>query len=358
MEESAVLADALRKQGIKCEVLNAKNDEFEAKIIARAGKSGAVTISTNMAGRGPDIRLGAEDENEKTRVSDLGGLYVIGTNRHESLRIDDQLRGRAGRQGDPGASRFIISLEDDLFVKYRLKDLISSRYIFDQQENRIDNPMIKKEIDRVQRIMEGQNLEIKKTLNKYSLLIDQQRKIIFQRRDDILLGNSFLDLYRSNAPDQFDQLMAKTGFKKLLQTCRQISLFHLDKLWSQYLAETADLREGIHFTRIGGQEPVFVFHEQSIKIFDKLQNNIDFDIIQSFKSITIKNNSIDVSRDGIKAPSSTWTYLVNDDPFNNLLGIQFIGTMAFSIGAGLLWPLIAVYSLWRKFSAKNKRRVI
>jgi preprotein translocase subunit SecA len=125
-------------------------------------------------------------------------------------------------------------------------------------------------------------------------------------------------------------------------------------LWSRYLAEIADLREGIHFTRIGGQEPVFVFHEQSIAIFDKLQKNIDSGMMRSFKHINFNNKSVDISKAGIKAQSSTWTYLINDDPFNNMLGIQFIGTIAFSIGAGLLWPLIAVYSLMRKFSRKNK----
>ncbi len=128
VEESARLADALRQKGCACEVLNAKRDEYEAQIIAQAGKLGAVTISTNMAGRGTDIRLGGTAENEKSRVVELGGLYVIGTNKHESQRIDLQLRGRAGRQGDPGSSRFFISLEDDIFLKYRLEESAAGIY--------------------------------------------------------------------------------------------------------------------------------------------------------------------------------------------------------------------------------------
>ena len=126
VEESASLAESLVKENVACEVLNAKRDALEAQIIAQAGRLDAVTISTNMAGRGTDIRLGGSDEDEKKQVASLGGLYVIGTNTHESRRIDNQLRGRAGRQGDPGTSQFFISLEDDLFVKYRLKDLLPS----------------------------------------------------------------------------------------------------------------------------------------------------------------------------------------------------------------------------------------
>ncbi len=110
-----------------CRVLNAKNDELEASIIADAGAPGAITISTNMAGRGTDIKLGGADERERDRVVALGGLYVIGTNRHESLRIDRQLRGRAGRQGDPGSSRFFVSLEDPLIRRYGVDKLVSAR---------------------------------------------------------------------------------------------------------------------------------------------------------------------------------------------------------------------------------------
>ena len=127
--ESERLAQRLRGAGVACEVLNAKNDAEEAPIVARAGAFGAVTISTNMAGRGTDIRLGGEREADRDRVAALGGLYVIGTNRHESRRVDLQLRGRAGRQGDPGESRFFVSLEDDLLVRYGIHGLIPARFL-------------------------------------------------------------------------------------------------------------------------------------------------------------------------------------------------------------------------------------
>ncbi|MBN2089269.1 accessory Sec system translocase SecA2, partial [candidate division KSB1 bacterium] len=290
--ESVMLADDLKKQGVTCEVLNAKRDEYEAQIITEAGKLGAVTISTNMAGRGTDIRLGCVDEGEKEQVAALGGLYVIGTNKHESQRIDRQLRGRAGRQGDPGSSRFFISMEDDLFVKYRLKDLLpfqDASAFATADSSEIKNPLVNKEINRIQRIIEGQNLEIKKTVCKYSALVEQQRRMIFEKRMDILMEDSIHEFYQFQCPDHFQSLIAKIGKQQLLKICTHISLFYLDQFWSSYLAEIADIREGIHLTRLGGREPVFEFQKRSIEIFDKLESEMKIDMIKSFNSIDDNN---------------------------------------------------------------------
>src|SRR2546427_4258183 len=152
--ESERLAQRLRLEGVRCEVLNAKNDAEEARIVARAGTFGAVTISTNMAGRGTDIRLGGEREADRDRVAALGGLYVIGTNRHESRRVDLQLRGRAGRQGDPGESRFFVSLEDDLLVRYGIHNLIPARFLPEKADVPIESPVVQREVARAQRIIE------------------------------------------------------------------------------------------------------------------------------------------------------------------------------------------------------------
>ena len=156
VEDSESLSRRLRAAGIPHSVLNARNDEAEAEIIAQAGALGAVTISTNMAGRGTDILLGGNPPRNREQVVELGGLYVIGTTRHEARRIDNQLRGRAGRQGDPGASRFLISLEDDLLVRFGVAG----------------NP----DIDSVQRTAESQNLEIRQTLWKYESVIEYHRR--------------------------------------------------------------------------------------------------------------------------------------------------------------------------------------
>lgn len=169
--ESALLAEDLRRNNIPHRLLNARNPEQEAEIIAGAGGLCAVTISTNMAGRGTDIVLGCNSQQEMEQVKTLGGLHVIGSNRHESERVDQQLRGRAGRQGDPGSSQFFVSLEDPLYERYRLKDFISEKLqghlqisVQDGQSNNggeITNPGIRPIVNRLQRVIEGQNLEIK-----------------------------------------------------------------------------------------------------------------------------------------------------------------------------------------------------
>ncbi|RJP72152.1 MAG: accessory Sec system translocase SecA2, partial [Ignavibacteriales bacterium] len=289
--ESAQLADELQKLGIACEVLNAKRDEYEAGIISMAGKLGAVTISTNMAGRGTDIKLGADDENEKREIKSLGGLYVIGTNKHESKRIDDQLRGRSGRQGDPGSSRFFISMEDDLCLRYKLDNLIPDRIIDRLEDGEIDNSIVRNEINWVQRIVEGQNLEIKKTLYQYTFLIEEQRRVLFQKRSEYLNDEAVLEFYKENAEEKFNLLLQKSGKDKLLSVGRHILLYYYDLYWSNYLAQMADIKESIHFRRLGGQDPVYEYHKHAVEIFENLQIKIEEDPTAIFNKIDSDKNS-------------------------------------------------------------------
>jgi preprotein translocase subunit SecA len=351
VEESAALADALQKQGVACEVLNAKRDEFEAQIIAQAGRPGAITISTNMAGRGTDIRLGGSDETGKKQVAGLGGLYVIGTNKHESQRIDNQLRGRAGRQGDPGSSRFFISLEDDLFVKFRLRELLPARYTGGSQDDPIDNPVVRNEINRLQRIIEGQNWEIKMTLFRYSVLVEQQRKMFFQNRRNILTGTWAQDFFRKRSPERFELLCNKIGKEMLNAECTALALFHHDRHWSRYLAEISELREGIHLRKIGGQDPLYEFQKLSIHIFDIMQKHIETDMMNAFDAVA--DSAAGAATSGIKAPSATWTYLINYNPNDPMLEIQLKGNIGLSAWAGLLWPLTALYFLFRRIGKKK-----
>ena len=215
VEESERLAERLGKLGISCSVLNAKNDAQEAGIVAKAGAFGAVTVSTNMAGRGTDIKLGGEREEDKEKVVELGGLYVIGTNRYESRRIDNQLRGRAGRQGDPGSSRFFISLEDDLMKQYKLKELIPAALYPGQQTEPLENPVIKKEIARAQRIIEGQNFDIRRSQSKYAILMERQRQMIHKWREEVLSGASEPTLMKERLKDRYNALMPVVGKKAL-----------------------------------------------------------------------------------------------------------------------------------------------
>ncbi len=319
VSESEAIADVLHQSGITCHVLNAKNDELEAKIIARAGLLNAVTISTNMAGRGTDIRLGGEQERESEKVKSLGGLYVIGTNRHESRRIDNQLRGRAGRQGDPGSSRFFISLEDDLLVRYGIQELIPLEHQLPLQDVPIDDPVIGTEIARAQHIIEGQNFEIRRTLWNYSSVLEEQRKIIWQRRQDILLENTDLKLLAVKAPERFSELRSAVGEDVLRRVEKQISLFHLDQCWAEYLDQISHIREGIFLYSTGGLNPLDEFHKKVAKAFYELMRRIDNEIINTFTSAKIDKDGIDFVKEGLIGPTSTWTYLISDNPFGDFM---------------------------------------
>ena len=315
--ESEELAEALAKRHVPCRVLNAKNDELEAEIVAEAGAPGAVTISTNMAGRGTDIRLGGKDERHREEVVALGGLYVIGTNRHESRRIDDQLRGRAARQGDPGSSRFFISLHDDLFELFGIDEALCSAYDETSHEGPIDDADVSAEIAHVQRVIEGQNLEIRKTLWQYSYVLDHQRHILHQRRQDLLTGQAVPSLLAQRAAERYEQLLARVGPDVLTDVERQITLYHIDRHWAEHLDELSHVRDGIHLIASGSRDPLEVYHKIAGKAFCGLIERIDNSIVETFTAVEITADGIDAVKAGLKGPSSTWTYLINDHPFGD-----------------------------------------
>ncbi len=315
--ESEELAEALRRKGVQCQVLNAKNDEVEAEVVAQAGAPGAVTISTNMAGRGTDIRLGGKAERYRDEVVTLGGLYVIGTNRHESRRVDDQLRGRAARQGDPGSSRFFISLQDDLFQRFAIDELVVPAYDERTQDEPVDDVEVSREIAHVQRVIEGQNLEIRKTLWQYSYVIDQQRRIVHGRRQDLLTDRAAPSLLAERAAQRYEQLLSDVGAEVLQDVERRITLFHIDRCWAEHLDHVAHIRDGIHFTTGGGRSPLDEYHRIAGRAFYDLLKNIDDRIVETFVTAEITANGIDMAKEGLKGPSSTWTYLINDHPFGN-----------------------------------------
>ncbi len=336
VEESEHLAAELRESGIDCRVLNAKNDEAEAAIVAEAGALNAVTISTNMAGRGTDIKLGGNNQETRDQVLALGGLYVIGTNRHESRRIDNQLRGRSGRQGDPGSSRFFISLEDDLILRYGVKELIPRSHLPQEQDGPIENPIVAREIARAQRIIEGKNFETRKTLRNYSFLVEEQRKILQNRRKNILLDREPLTLLASRAPGRYRQLLAAVGEETLKQVEKQITLFYIDQGWTGHLEYISHIKEGIHLWEVAGKDPCVEFGKMIIKAFDDLEEQIEQGIIAAFERVNITGSGIDLEREGLLGPTSTWTYLVNDSFFENPLRRAIIGSNAFGVGAALV----------------------
>jgi len=251
VEESEQLSAAL--EGIPHFVLNARNEEAEAGIIARAGELGAVTISTNMAGRGVDIEL-------SEGVAAMGGLYVIGMNRHESRRIDRQLRGRAGRQGDPGRSRFFISHEDDLMVKYGIGD-----------------EKLGHDAESIQRLVEGQNLEIRRFLAKYESVIEGQRQWIQERRQAALTA-------------------------ELPELERLVTLTTIDDLWSEYLAAVTELRSGVHWYSWGGRDPLHEYLTRVDDMYRELEERLE----------QAREKGVEPRQRG-----ATWTYLTTDRPFGN-----------------------------------------
>ncbi len=360
VEESEQLAELLRERRIPCNVLNAKNDALEASIVAEAGALRAVTISTNMAGRGTDIRLGGKDEKDREYVVRLGGLCVIGTNRHESRRIDNQLRGRAGRQGDPGSSRFFISMEDDLMVRYRLDELIPEKHKQGKLEEAIDEPVVIREIARAQRIVEGQNFEIRKTLRGYSYIIEEQRRIFQGLRRDVLEGREVMEVFRERLPERYGKYMVMVGSDVLEDVERVVTLYHMDKAWVEHLAFVAHLKEGVHLIGFGGRIPWNEFSKEVIREYSKMMERIKGEIIETLGRVKITSEGIDVEAEGLSGPTSTWTYLINDIPFNNPLKMALVGSNSFAAYGGLVIalhaPLMGLFLIFRAVHRLFKRK--
>ncbi|HKH52400.1 MAG TPA: accessory Sec system translocase SecA2, partial [Mycobacterium sp.] len=220
--ESEELHERLVKAGVPAVVLNAKNDAEEAAVIAEAGKLGSVTVSTQMAGRGTDIRLGGSDESDHDAVAELGGLHVIGTGRHHTERLDNQLRGRAGRQGDPGSSVFFSSWEDEVVVSHLERSKLPME---SDDDGKIVRPKAASLLDHAQRIAEGRLLEVHAMTWRYNQLIAQQRAILVERRDALLRTATAREELEELSPKRYEELVDDLGEQKLEKICRLIMLY-------------------------------------------------------------------------------------------------------------------------------------
>ncbi len=352
ISKSEIYSDLLKGRGIKHSVLNAKHHEKEANIIADAGKLSAITCSTNMAGRGTDIKLGGKNlneknEEEKNRIKELGGLFVIGTERHESRRIDNQLRGRSGRQGDEGNSIFYISLEDDLMRIFGSESIDSIMKKFGLKEGEsIDHPWINKALERAQQRVEARNFDIRKTLLKFDDVMNDQRKVIFEQRKEILKSNniteiinSFLEDIVKNCSDekiilerenQIDSLKAKIKpivgrsikdeeisniiklknvkfedaikekfyqFRKKridsigeatnLELEKRIFLQSVDFSWRSHLQYLEHLRQVVGLRGYAQKDPLQEFKREAFKLFESLLNKIKIDLITFLNNLEI-----------------------------------------------------------------------
>ncbi len=339
------IARYLDQFNLPYEILNAKNNEREAAIIAKAGEKGAITLATNMAGRGTDIKLGEG-------VKELGGLVVIGSERHDSRRVDNQLRGRGGRQGDPGTTQFFVSCEDDLmriFQGDRVKMLMTRLGVDDDMP--IQTKAISKTLEAAQKRIEGFNFDSRKNVVQYDNVINRHRKVVYMMRRKILEGDDIfpeikrlmrdevkmLTEFSSRVNKKFDEefkavfdfdddliheigLMRKEkdreklaleaveeayhkkelefGEETMRKVEREVYLKVLDTLWMQHLENMQHLREGIHWRSVGQRDPLVEYRSESQKLFDGLQRNLREEVLKILLSITPAEAAADNVTDG------------------------------------------------------------
>ena len=339
------IAKYLDSYGLPYEILNAKNNEHEAAIIAKAGEKGAITLATNMAGRGTDIKLGEG-------VRELGGLVVIGSERHDSRRVDNQLRGRGGRQGDPGTTQFFVSCEDDLmriFQGDRVKMLMTRLGV--DEDTPIQTKAISKTLEAAQKRIEGFNFDSRKNVVQYDNVINRHRKVVYMMRRKILEGEEiypeiqrlmreevkmlteFSSRVNKNFDEEFkavfdfdDDLIREIGLKRkekeryklaleaveeaykskeaefgadvMRKVEREVYLKVLDTLWMQHLENMQHLREGIHWRSVGQRDPLVEYRSESQKLFDGLQRNLREEVLKILLSITPTEAAMDNVTDG------------------------------------------------------------
>ena len=290
IEKNEYLGKLLEREGIPHSILNAKNHEKEGEIIAQAGKKGGVTVATNMAGRGVDIILGGNpgSKEEKQAVLDLGGLYVIGTERHEARRIDNQLRGRAGRQGDPGTSEFYLSLQDDLvriFGGDRIMTIMERFNIPDDMP--IENNLISKSVESAQSKIEGMHFDSRKYTLEYDDVLNIQRTRIYKERDAILkkaddntLRAFLLEKVQENKEAYLNKIK-EVGEDNMKQIERIASLRIIDTMWQEHLENMESLRESVRIRAYGQRDPLIEYKKEGRIMFEDLMKDIDFKIIDS-----------------------------------------------------------------------------
>ncbi len=357
IEKSEEISKLLKKEGIKHQVLNAKYHEKEAEIVELAGQKGAVTIATNMAGRGTDIKL-------EEGVEDLGGLKIIGTERHESRRIDNQLRGRAGRQGDKGESRFYIALEDDLMRLFGGDNLIKTFERMNISEyEAIESKILTKSIENAQRKVEGNNFSIRKHLLEYDRVMNEQRETIYGERYKVLTGEDIhekiypmiknviqgqVDLFIGDDeyPEQwnliglnealspfhlnhiylenddkdkltkeklveriyekarafYDEKEKEIGSETLRELERVILLRVVDQKWMDHLDNMEQMRQGISLRAYGQRDPILEYKNLSYDMFEEMNYNILFDTIKGLFNLRVETH---MEREAVATPIST-----------------------------------------------------
>ncbi len=297
IEKNELLAAYLKKAGIPHQVLNAKNHENEGSVIAQAGKKGSVVIATNLAGRGVDIILGGTTSTpeEQQEVKDLGGLFVIGTERHEARRIDNQLRGRSGRQGDPGETQFYVSLEDELMRVFgtndRLKNMMS-RFGFPEDQP-IDNGFVTRALETAQKKIEGFHFDARKSTLEYDTVLSFQRTIIYGRRRAMVEGDKGHIMSNFFALDSLDTLdpivkekIAIIGEDAFWENVRRIVLYTTDTLWVEHIDTMEHMRQSVGLRSYGQREPLVEYKKEATKLFREMEQRLKDQVIAMVSAIS------------------------------------------------------------------------
>ncbi len=300
IEKNEYLGKLLEREGVPHQILNAKQHEKEGEIIAQAGKFEGVTIATNMAGRGVDIILGGNppDKEKAKRVVESGGLHVIGTERHEARRIDNQLRGRSGRQGDPGSSQFFVSLEDDLMRVFggdRIKSLMEMMKIPEDQP--IEANMVSKAIESAQAKVEGFNFDLRKHVLEYDDVMNKHREVFYKKRKEILekaenknLKPQLLEVIKKAgySENDYEKKEKELGEENMRQVEKFICLRVLDTLWMEHLEDMEHLRDSVRLRAYGQQDPLVEYKSEGHRMFKRLLENIDLTIANAIFQSEIK----------------------------------------------------------------------
>ena len=284
IEKNELLSLHLRNEGIPHQMLNAKNHDSEANIIAEAGKRGSVVIATNMAGRGVDIKLGGHDAppEEQEAIRQLGGLYVIGTERHEARRIDNQLRGRSGRQGDPGETQFYVCLDDPLMRVFggdRVKNMIGALGMPEDQP--IQNGFISRSLEQAQSKIEGFHFDSRKNILSFDDVLSHHRNLIYGKRNQLLRGDrEYLDTTLDEVTGRLSDSETIFAAKKIelgddiwYATVRRVALYTMDRLWMDHLELMDYARQSVNLRAYGQREPIVEYKRESLRLFRELEQN-------------------------------------------------------------------------------------
>jgi preprotein translocase subunit SecA len=299
IEKNEYLGALLNREGIPHRILNAKQHEKEGEIIAQAGRKGQITIATNMAGRGVDIILGGnpQDPEEADLVRKAGGLCVMGTERHEARRIDNQLRGRSGRQGDPGSSQFFVSLEDDLmriFGGEKMQSLMEALKVPEDQP--IESKMVSSALESSQSKIEGMNFDLRKHVLEYDDVMNKHREVIYRKRKEVLekfqnntLREQVLGIFKKSGfkEEEYLKKEKEVGEEKMRQIEKVVSLRIIDAFWMEHLENMEHLRDSVRLRAYGQRDPLVEYKSEGHRMFQKLLGAVDLSIAETITRVSI-----------------------------------------------------------------------